>query len=99
MAVFPEDVKVRFEKWLRAAEQRLQRLEQRTLVLDPGNLVVAYTGTIPGSYTSGQPTVVLAGSGVTIGPLPCLSSYTPHANDVVMVLPLGASYVIAGTYS
>jgi hypothetical protein len=97
MAVNPDPIDQRFEQWIARAERRLKRLEARCQVLEGPN-VVAYTGTIPGSYTSGDPTVLLP-TGVTLGPLPHLSSYTPHAGDTVYLAPLGGSYVVMGTYS
>lgn len=97
MAVNPPEVHNRFDEWVAATERRLKRLEAKCQVLEGPN-VVNYTGTIPGTYTSGDPTVLLP-SGTLLGPLPHLSTYTPHANDVVLLLPLGGSYVVAGTYS
>ncbi len=85
----------RFEDFIRQASARLRVLEQLAVLLEPGCLVTAYTGTIPGTYTSGQPTVALA-SGTVLGPLDYLASYTPAAGDTVLCVPAGQSYIVVG---
>jgi hypothetical protein len=89
----------RLAMFLEAAAKRLKRLEQRTTVLDAGVLVCNVVGTIPGSYTTGQATVVLQGQTAVIGPFPSLASYTPAAGQTVLLLAVGSSYVIAGPYA
>lgn len=98
MSTFPMPLEHRFEQAMRQVGNALRALQTRTALLEPGCNVVAYTGTIPGTYTSGDPTVQLPG-GTVLGPLPHLNSYTPHAGDVVLLIPVGQSYIIAGTYS
>jgi len=98
MTRMPMPPQQRFKKGLSDVGARLGLLERRTLVLEDGVNVVNYVATISPGYTSGQPTVVLP-NGTTLGPFPCLDSYTPVANDVVLMLPNGQSYVIAGTFS
>lgn len=95
---FPRPLAQRFPANLADLAERVAQLLQRTLVLEDGCNVVNYPATISATYTSGQPTVVMP-DGSTAGPFPCLNSYTPHAGDHVLLLPLGQSYVVAGTYS
>jgi hypothetical protein len=99
MATFSLPLDARFVAFLRSLPGRITRLEQRTLMLDPGCYVVCYTGQIPGSYVSGDPTVVITGQSTATGPYQHLTSYTPHANDTVLLIPVGQTYIIAGTYS
>ncbi|MGH3437146.1 MAG: hypothetical protein ACRDRN_11845 [Sciscionella sp.] len=99
MATFPLPIEDRFMAAIRALLGRVQRMEQRTLVLDPGCLVVCYTGMIPASYTTGDPTVVITGQSTASGPYQHLTSYTPHANDTVLLIPAGQTYIVAGTYT
>jgi len=99
MATFPLPLEARFTEALRKIVARITRLEQRTLVLDPGCYVVCYTGQIPGSYVSGDPTVVITGQSTATGPYQHLTSYTPHANDTVLLIPVGQTYIVAGTYT
>jgi hypothetical protein len=95
---FPVHPAARFRVSLEVLAEIVTRLVQRTLVLEDGVNVVNYVATISASYTSGQPTVVMP-NGDTAGPFPCLDTYTPHANDVVLMVPNGQSYVIAGTFA
>lgn len=99
MATFPVPLELRFAKGLGELVKRVARLEQRTQMLDPGMFVTHYTGQIPGTYTSGDPTVVLTGQTAASGPFKCLTSYTPHANDVVLLIPVGQTYIVAGTFA
>lgn len=99
MATFPLPLEARFTEALRKIVARIGRLEQRTLVLDPGCFVVCYTGQIPGSYVSGDPTVVITGQTTATGPYKYLTSYTPHAGDTVLLIPAGQTYIVAGTYA
>lgn len=99
MATFPLPLEERFTRAIKSLLTRVTRLEQRTLVLDPGCFVVPYTGQIPATYVSGDPTVVITGQAAASGPYKCLTSYTPHAGDTVLLVPVGQTYIIAGTYS
>ena len=96
---FPQPLEGRFGALIGRLVARLNKIEARTAVLDSGVLVCNRTGQIPGSYTSGDPTVVLSGQAAATGPYPCLSTYTPAANAVVLLVPLGQSYIVVGTYS
>lgn len=95
---FPRPLAQRFPANLADVAERVAALLQRTLVLEDGCNVVNYPAVISPGYTAGQPTVTMP-DGSTAGPFPCLSSYTPLAGDEVLLLPLGQSYVVAGTYS
>lgn len=54
-------------------------------------------GTIPASYTSGRPTVQFDGETTTSSRTwPYLSSYTPTANDRVLVSMVGHGGIILG---
>lgn len=92
---FPLTVEERYEAFIKSTSARLRVLEQLAVLLEPGCLVTAYTGTIPGTYTSGKPTVTLA-SGTVLGPLDYLKSYTPAAGDTVLCVPAGQSYIVVG---
>jgi hypothetical protein len=53
--------------------------------------------TIPGSYTSGRPTLLFDGeSSATVRTWPYLSVYSPAANDRVLVAMAGHSGVVLG---
>lgn len=99
MALFPLPTADRFPELLRDFQRRLRRLEGKCLVLDTGNYVTPYIGVIPGSYTSGDATVVLLGQSTPIGPFKSLSSYSPTAGATVLLIPVGQTYIIAGTFS
>ncbi|MGM0882586.1 MAG: hypothetical protein ACQEXQ_16285 [Bacillota bacterium] len=54
-------------------------------------------GTIPASYTTGRPTLTFDGeSTATVRTYPYLSSYTPAANDRVLIAIVGHSGVVIG---
>lgn len=54
-------------------------------------------GTIPAGYTSGRPTVQFDGeSAASTRTYPYLSSYTPTANDRVLLAMVGHGAVILG---
>ncbi|HEY1820394.1 MAG TPA: hypothetical protein VGG83_10725 [Trebonia sp.] len=95
MPQFPVPVADRFGKLISTLVARVRRLEQRCQVLDTGNFVVPYLATISSGYVSGDPTVVL--NGQSIGPLQHLSSYTPTAGATVLLIPVGQTYIVAGT--
>jgi len=78
---------------LRQLAADVQRLKTVTAVLEPGCLVTAFLGTIPAGYTSGHPTVTLP-TGATLGPLQYANTYTPHAGDTVLCVPVGQTYII-----
>lgn len=52
---------------------------------------------IDSSYTTGDPLVTFEGETTMSGkPYPYISTYTPRANDRVVLAPLGTSYIIVG---
>lgn len=54
-------------------------------------------GTIPGTYASGRPTVQFDGeSSASTQTYPYLSSYTPAADDRVVLLRVGAAWLVMG---
>lgn len=92
---FPVTPEERFEQFVKQAASDLQRLKTVTANLEVGCYTAAYIGTIPGTYTSGDPTVTL-NTGVVLGPLQHLTSYTPVAGDTVLIVPVGQTYIVAG---
>lgn len=92
---FPATALEAFEKFVKQLAADVQRMKTVTAVLEPGCYVISYIGTIPGSYTSGDPTVTLP-AGNTIGPCRHVASYTPHAGDTVLLVPAGQSYIVVG---
>lgn len=58
-------------------------------------------GVIAGTYVSGDPQVYINGSNTLSGPFQYVTSYTPVANDAVLLAPLGVSktYVVIGKLS
>lgn len=95
-ARFPLSVEERFGQQLRELAQAVRALQNRTMWLETGCAVVAYVGTIPASYTSGHPTVVLA-NGTVLGPCQYVASYTPTAGATVLAVPAGQSYIVVGS--
>lgn len=54
-------------------------------------------GEIGSPYSSGRPTVIFDGeTGASTKQYPYLSSYTPAANDRVLLVKVAGSYVILG---
>lgn len=95
---YPAALAQRFPANLADLAERVAQLMQRTLVLEDGANVVNYIATISASYTSGQPTVTMPDGSIG-GPYPCWNGYTPHANDTVIMIPNGQSFVILGTFA
>ncbi len=73
----------------------VQMLKQRGAWVETGCAVTCYIGTITGSYTSGDPSVLLP-TGATIGPCRYVTTYTPTANATVLLVPVGQSYIVVG---
>jgi hypothetical protein len=96
---FPQAPGRLFEQLIAGLSDRLRKVEARILVLDPGVLVTTRVGVIPGSYTSGQPTVKFTGQPAATGPYPVWSGYTPLAGDTVLCVPYGRSYIVMGTFA
>lgn len=84
-----------------STEQRLTKLETRTSGIDSGMPLAVLPGVISSSYTSGDPMVVINGAATATGPYKYLTSYTPVANDSVILAPIGPSktYVVLGRLS
>lgn len=82
----------------RALQSRVARLETRTAGIDSGFPLMMLPGTIDPAYTSGDPMVAVNGAAALTGPFQHLASYTPVANDAVLLAPCGAlgSYVVLG---
>lgn len=95
---YPLNPADRFRSNLGSLAEQVGMLLRKTLVLEDGVNVVNYVATISASYTSGQPTVVMP-NGDEAGPFPVWSGYTPHANDVVLMVPNGQSFIILGTFA
>lgn len=99
MPLYPPPLEERFTAGLAAIIRRLDRLEARTAAIDSGWPLAALPGVIDPSYTSGDPMAYVNGSDALTGPYRYFASYTPAANDNVVVLPLGGTsktYVILG---
>lgn len=92
---YAADLEKRFENAMKQMAKDIKQLKQTVAVLEPGCYVVAYSGTIPATYTSGDPTVTLP-SGTVLGPLQHLSGYTPAAGDTVALIPIGQTYIVLG---
>jgi hypothetical protein len=95
VTTFPTHPDARLAAMLRQFQTRMTLLEQRTAVLD-GVPVQALIGMVDPDYTSGDPMVVLPGAADPSGPYLCLASYTPVASDLVLMIPTGDTYVVAG---
>lgn len=55
-------------------------------------------GTIPATYTTGRPTITFDGEDTeSTKAYPHLASYSPAANDRVLLARVGASWVVIGT--
>lgn len=92
----------RIAKTHRTTQDRLTRLESRTLGIDSGMPLGLLPGVISSSYTSGDPMVVVNGAAAASGPYRYLTSYTPAANDSVILAPVGGSmkaYIVIGKLS
>ena len=90
---------------LRASMRELQaavrKLQTRTAGIDSGLPLMMLPGVIDSGYTSGDPQVLVNGATTLSGPFEYLTSYTPAANDSVLLAPCGAlgSYVVLGKLS
>ena len=83
----------------KSTERRLKSLESRTAGIDSGMPLALLPGVISGSYTSGDPMVVVNGAATATGPYQHLASYTPAANDSVVLAPVGGAlkaYIVLG---
>jgi hypothetical protein len=100
MTLYPPPLLQRFAATLTALQRRVTKLETRTAGIDSGFPLMALPGVISGTYVSGDPQVYVNGSAALSGPFAFLASYTPAANDTVLLVPVNAlqSYVIIGKY-
>ncbi|MEV5710184.1 hypothetical protein [Actinoallomurus sp. NPDC052274] len=96
MSTFPDPPDRRFTAMFAALLRRVTLLETRTAGIDSGTRIQTITGTVDPAYSGGQPKVTLAGDTSLSGPYQRIASYTPGPGDLVLMLPLGATYVVAG---
>lgn len=98
MTQFAKPLEERFREAFASISKRLRRVEQATQMLEPGCLVTAYIATVSGSYTSGDPMVVMP-AGNMVGPCQRVNGATVTAGATVLVTPAGQSYYVLGTLS
>ena len=98
MTLYPADIQRRYALAMTAIQARITKLETRTAGIDSGFPLMALPATIDPAYTTGDPHAYINGSTVLTGPYQHLASYTPAANDSVIMLPVPAlqSYIIVG---
>lgn len=98
MPMYPKPLEQRHAAAMADVRQRITKLESRTAAIDSGYPLAALPAVIDSGYTTGDPKVYINGSSTLTGPYQHLASYTPAANDSVLVLPVGATqtYVILG---
>lgn len=83
-------------------DARLAKLESRTAGIDSGMPLGLLPGVIDSAYSSGDPKVYVNGSAVLSGPYRYLTSYTPAANDAVLLAPVGGTlreHIVIGKLS
>lgn len=100
MTSYPRPLDDRWAATLGDLQSRLRTVESRTMILDSTSPVAALPAVIDPAYSSGDPKVSINGAALT-GPYQHLASYTPAANDAVVVLPIvtaaaGATYFVLG---
>ena len=95
MSRYPAPLADRFAATIRDLASRLRAVEARAVQLtaDP---VYARFGTVDAAYTTGDPQITVDGDAGLTGPYRHLGSYTPAAGDRVVLVPVGAGYVVAG---
>jgi len=104
VTVYAKPIDERYQAEVKALLARVKRLEQRTACIDSGMPVAALPAVIDPAYASGDPKALVNGSATLTGPYNHLASYTPAANDQVLVLPIPltaqggpvTSYVVLG---
>ncbi|MFE2407133.1 hypothetical protein ACFXDE_02180 [Kitasatospora sp. NPDC059408] len=98
MPLYPRPLEQRFPAELQSIQLRLGRVETRTSAIDSGWPLAVLPAVIDPAYTSGQPRAFVNGATTLTGPYQRLASYTPAANDSVLVLPVRSTrtYVILG---
>lgn len=98
MPLYPDPLEVRFNRALAAMGRSIRSLQSRTAGIDSGFPLMALPGVIDPGYSSGDPMVFVNGSATLTGPYQRLASYTPAANDSVLLIPVVAqqTYIVAG---
>lgn len=97
MTTYQVPAKDWFATQFSALMRRVSSLETRTQNIDSGTLLQTLTGTIDPAYSGvGNPNVQITGAASVTGPYSYLSGYVPSANDSVLLVPSGSTYVIAG---
>ncbi len=103
MTLYPAQLgRPRIAENARSTERRLRKLETRTAGIDSGMPLGLLPGVIASTYTSGDPMVVVNGAAAATGPYQYLTSYTPTANDNVILAPVGGTlkaYIVIGKLS
>lgn len=102
MTLYPAKLgAARNSAWFQGIERRVKHLETRTGSIDSGWPLAMLPGVISGTYTTGDPEVYVNGSSALSGPFKYLTSYTPAANDPVILAPVGVSrtYIVIGKLS
>jgi hypothetical protein len=88
MTTYPRQLTQRFAQTIQDMQARIRKLETRTAGIDSGATLAALPATIDPGYTTGDPMVAINGSATLTGPCNHLASYTPAADDAVLVIPL-----------
>lgn len=103
MGMYPKQLgHARLADNAKATQARLAKLESRTSGIDSGMPLGLLPGVIASTYTSGDPMVLVNGAATATGPYKYLTSYTPAANDPVILAPVGGTmkaYVVIGKQS
>lgn len=98
MPLYPKPITAQFADAMADFRRRISALEARTVAIDSGYPLAALPGKIDAAYTTGDPKAYINGSATLTGPYQHLASYTPAANDTVLMMPVGAlqAYVVLG---
>lgn len=102
MTLYPSQIEQRLGRIIQALGQRVAKLESRTAGIDSGMPLGLLPGVIASTYTTGDPAVVVNGAAAASGPYKYLASYTPAANDAVILAPVGGTtraYIVLGKLS
>jgi hypothetical protein len=101
VTTYPPPIDKRHAAAMADLKKRVTKLETRTSGIDSGYPLMVLPGVISGTYSSGNPEVYINGSATLSGPFQYLASYTPAANDPVILAPVGAlqSYIVLGKLS
>lgn len=96
MSRYPQPLADRFAATIRDILARLSAVEARGAHLNSADLVYARLSTVDPAYASGNPLVTVDGDAGLTGPYGFLRSYTPASGDRVLLVPMGATYLVAG---